>query len=230
MPIDPETGISYPDAVADQGIFGPPVDWGQDPNIAPPGSDVQPDRLTPAAQAALAAAQQIGLLSQGALGALASAGIVGTTASSRLAGVQTQTMSQRRAAGFSSPGGGNGQRGGGGCKGTRGECQVGRRRAQLYPATRVPDAFKLTHQAIKGYHCVFWRTTQIATFTRKKSANLFCRTFNEALSHLGSAQTFDIPTLAQAFAAVIDGGSGQWGLKNGFNPPFHGENGTPPDQ
>ena len=82
---------------------------------------------------------------------------------------------------------------------------------------------------VKGYHCVYWRTTQIATFTRKKSANLFVRTFNEALSHLGSAQTFDIPTLAGVFASVIDGGSGQWGLTNGFDPPMHGANGTPPD-
>lgn len=228
MPYDPETGEFYDDAppVVDNRQLQTP---GQDPNSPPPGSDVQPDRLNYADQFALDQLQRAALLTQGALAPFQAAS--SRVASNRLAGVRTQSREQRMAAGFQQPGGNQrGQQNGDcGCKGTRGVCQVGRRKTQLYPATRIPDAFKLTHMAIKGYHCVFWRTTQIAVFTRKKSANLFCRAFNEALSHLGSAQTFDIPTLAAAFAAVIDGGSGQWGVKNGFNPPFHGANGTPAD-
>jgi hypothetical protein len=223
MPIDPQTGEYYTD-----GQFGglDPLTRPGDPdaNGPPPAADVQPDRLTPAGQVALAAAQQVGLLAQGALGGLAAVG--GVVASNRLAGVQTTTRAQRAASGFQT---GNGRQPDMGCKGKRGECQVGKRKTQLYPASRIPPAFKLTHMAVKGYHLVYWRTTQIATFTRKKSANLFCRAFNEALSHLGSAQTFDIPTLAALFAAVIDGGSGQWGLTNGFDPPLHGANGTPQD-
>lgn len=152
----------------------------------------------------------------------------------RALGIQDSgTRGSMRASGFqgSTQGSQQGQ-GDCGCHGQTNEfaCANGMRTTQLYPATRVPKIFTATHQRVKGWHNVYIGSTMIAQFSRKASANVFCRSWNDMMKHLGSAVSFDIPTLTFMFNSVIDGGSGAWGLKNGFDPPFHGSGGTvPPD-
>lgn len=152
----------------------------------------------------------------------------------RALGIQDSTRRQSMAMGIEGGSNGQGNTGGGdcGCSGkSDGFCTPGNSRTTvLYPATRVPKIFQMTHQRVKGYHNCYWQSTLAAQFTRKSSANAFCRAWNEMIKHLGSASAFDIPTLTAIFNAVIDGGSGAWGLQNGFDPPMHGTGGTLPPQ
>jgi len=92
-----------------------------------------------------------------------------------------------------------------------------------FPATNVPKAWRMVHQRAKGGHICYVSRTEAAYFTRKASANAFCRTWNEMMSHLGSAAEFDQLRLSSLFAAILQAGSGQSGLANGFRPPLNGQ-------
>jgi len=181
--------------------------------------------LTPEQQARIAIAQANLVLTMGGSPGPA-------VAANRAVGIPDTTRMQRQAQGIQ--GGSNqqqGQKGGDcGCNGNQaGFCTPGNMRTtQLYPATRVPKQYTMTHQRVKGYHNCYVGSTLCVVFTRKASANAFCRAWNEMMKHLGSAMTFDIPTLSSVFLSVIDGGSGAWGIQYGFDPPMHGVNGTTP--
>ncbi len=97
------------------------------------------------------------------------------------------------------------------------------RRAKLFPKVDVPKAWRMRHQKARGGHIAYLGKTEAAYFTRKASANLFVRMWNDMMAHLGSAAEFDQLRLAGLFAAVVQAGSGQQGLANGFKPPMNGQ-------
>lgn len=91
-----------------------------------------------------------------------------------------------------------------------------------FPASKIPDGWKMKHQRARGGHIAYMGKTEAAYFPRKGSANAFVRCWNEMVSHLGSASEFDQLRLGSLFAAVLEGGSGQQGVANGFRPPLNG--------
>jgi len=95
-------------------------------------------------------------------------------------------------------------------------------RAKLYPATILPNTFKMHHQKARGGHIAYMGQTEAAYFTRKPSCNAFVHAFNQMLQHLGSAASFDQLQLVGLLSAVLDAGSGANGVANNFRPPFNG--------
>lgn len=93
---------------------------------------------------------------------------------------------------------------------------------KLFPKIIVPKEWRMRHQSARGGHIAYLGQTEAAYFTRKKSADAFVRSWNEMMSHLGSAAQFDQLQLASLFAAVMQAGSGAQGQANGFNPPMNG--------
>jgi hypothetical protein len=96
-------------------------------------------------------------------------------------------------------------------------------KAKLFPQTHVPKPWKMQHQKARGGHIAFLSKTEAAYFTRKSSANVFVKSWNAMMAHLGSAAEFDQLRLASLFAAVLEAGSGQNGIANGFTPPMNGQ-------
>lgn len=92
-----------------------------------------------------------------------------------------------------------------------------------FPATIVPKSWQMRHQSGRGGHVAYLSKTEAAYFTRKASANAFVRAWNQMVSHLGSAAEFDQLRLASILAAVLEAGSGQNGVGNGFRPPLNGQ-------
>lgn len=94
---------------------------------------------------------------------------------------------------------------------------------KLFPATKIPDAWKMKHQKARGGHIAFISRTEAAYFTRKASCNSFVRAWNDMISHLGSAASFDQLNVSSLLAAVLQAASGAQGVANNFKPPLNGQ-------
>ena len=93
--------------------------------------------------------------------------------------------------------------------------------------TYIPIPFRMRHHRIGSrQHVALLGARIVLTFVAKKACAEFCRAWNDLMSHIGQAEQFIPNDVVQAFSDVVIGGSGQFGMTNGFSPPFRGRIGV----
>jgi hypothetical protein len=89
--------------------------------------------------------------------------------------------------------------------------------------TYIPIPWRMRHhRAGSGLHLAMLGMRIVLTFANKRSCAAFCRDWNYTMAHIGEANEFIPQDVIQVFSDMIVGGSGQFGVDNGFTPPFKG--------
>jgi len=95
--------------------------------------------------------------------------------------------------------------------------------AVLHAKAYIPIPFRMRHHRVgSGRHDALLGTRTVFSFAYKRSCAAFCDTWNAMFSHVGSALQFIPSDVIQAFSDMLIGGSGAFGIENGFTPPFKG--------